>query len=263
MAKTKKASNKAHKMTAKEVYLHAIAMTKKKGGSSGGSGAGVKKPSIRKPRQPVSELQKKVMRANRILNNARKRLEEGGKYGNELMARSLHFAELEIQKIYGEGAEGFSIKGMTEEQLQRIEKAVDDILSRKTLTVKGQQEMKRNSLEGFYGKPYEEITAKERRMFDMLLSSGILDKVKEIAFVHTSMLNAAEMIAPEMSAKKTVEAISDWVNNVDGAREGAGNGEVTGNFYDYIHEKYIKELEARQIREQKKQERAERRSNMV
>lgn len=250
-------SKSAKKMTAKEVYLHAISMVRKKGKSAGsGAGAG-KAPKPRKPREPLSELQKKVMRVNRILNNARKRIEEGDKYGNELMARSLHFAELEIEKIYGEGATGFSISGMDEEQQARVEKVIDDILSRKTLTVKGQQEMKRNSLVGFYNKPYEEITPKERRMFQLLLANGVLDKVKEIAFVHTSMLNAAEMIAPEMSASKTVKVITDWVNNKDGAREGAGNGEVTGNFYDYIHARYIKELEAKQKREEKKANKTE------
>lgn len=192
------------------------------------------------------DLQLKVMRANKIINAARKRVAEGGDYGTALMEQALEFAEKQIEFIHGKGATGFSLSGLSESQLDILTVAVEDVLSRKTLTKKGMIDVERKSMVGFFGKPFNRITNKEKRMFRILVKNGTLDKVKEISFIHTSMLNSAQLIAPKMSAEEMVSTVEDWVNNKDGAREGAGSGEAKGNFYDYIRARYLREIKNRQ-----------------
>ena len=212
-----------------------------------------KKPLIRKRKgtkpgqgaKPSKELSKKVGQANRMLNQARKRI-KAKKPFYKSMSKSVQFMDKVLHKIYGKKVKTFSTKDVTEAQLQQIESAIDEMLKSPTMTVKGQKEIRDRSLVGFYRKPLDEITNKERRIFDTLVDNGVLDKVKEIAFVHTSILNAALLIAQDMSADKTAQAITDWVNNKDNAREGAGTDTATGNFYDYIHARYIEQAEAGQ-----------------
>lgn len=233
------------KLTAKQVFLKAQKEARERNPIPKPKRPLIRKRKGTKPGQgakPTKELSKKVGLANRILNAARKRVTQKKKYYKS-MDKSVQFMDKVLNRIYGKQVKTFSTKDITEAQLQQIEAAIDEMLASPTMTVKGQKDIRNKSLVGFYRKPLEEITAKERKIFDTLLDNGVLDKVKEIAFVHTSILNAALMIAPDMSADKTAQAITDWVNNKDGAREGAGTDTATGNFYDYIHARYTGETE--------------------
>lgn len=213
------------------------------------------------PKQPVNysrDLTLKAARANRLINAARKRLKEDiakGTYDRRTK-RAVDFAKKEIESIYGKGAEGFKLKGMTDHQIQQIESAIDRVLAAKALTKKGLQEVKQKQLEGFYGKPYKEITKEEREIFDYLLESGTLEKVKEIDYRYEALAPAI-MDADGMPKEEIQKSIYNWVNNVGKVREQAQQtgrvifktfdpetGEIkespreVASLYDYVSQRY-------------------------
>lgn len=192
-----------------------------------------------------------VARANRILKAARQRVAEGGKYSKE-MEGAVDFASKKVRAVMGSRAESLKLSGASITKKERILETARGIVESKKLTVSGIQATNKKAISRFYGKSYNEITQKEKDVFYALRDSGTLHKISEIAYLHSSIAGAAIQIAPNLSAEKIVEALTDYVNNkiIPGVSKEGTDGEIKGvresvAFYDYLYERYIKQDKTR------------------
>lgn len=192
-----------------------------------------------------------VARANRILKAARQRVAEGGKWARE-MENAVEFAGKKVAAVEKGKREYLKLSGKTETEKERVLEAARGILESKRLTVKGVQEVNKKSIAAFYGKKYGEVTEDEKRVFYQLRDNGMLDKIKEIAIMHTSAVGATFRMAPKLKPDQVVEALTDYVNNkvVPGVSAETGGelkgvrdtftGEDNGGYYDYLQKRYFR-----------------------
>lgn len=174
------------------------------------------------------ELQLKVARANRLIELERQRQITGEILGDAVQmkqkewgATALHFAQKEIRSIFGPGAEKFTLKGATEAQIRKTEAAVERVLDSKMLTKKGRAEQARSNTAAFFRKDPGEVTHDDMELLSKLDSSGLLDKMKELGFQYSHILESLDMVMVKqkenraLTVDEKIEIIQQMVSHAD------------------------------------------------
>lgn len=180
------------------------------------------------------ELAQKVSRANRIISRERERqatAETLQEIGAEVKLQrlgwgktALKFAEKEIEKIFGKGAEAFTLKDATPEQIAKIEEAVERVLESPMLTEKGRREFARENTARFFRKDPEDVTRREMNLLAALDNSGLLDKMKDLGMQYDILFDALQQGSDfanrtDISLQDKVNFLDALVNNKNGFQE--------------------------------------------
>ena len=183
-----------------------------------------------------------IARANRILKAARQRVAGGEKYA-PAMRTALKFANKKVKNALGGRGSYLKTTGLSQTKINKILDVARGITESKYLTIKGIRETEKKQLSRFYSKDISEVTAKEKEVFLTLRDTGVLEKIREVAYMHSSLAGAAMEIAPKLDAGQVVEALTDYVNNRVMPEVGQGNKDLGVrerlSFHDYIYERYI------------------------
>ena len=181
------------------------------------------------------ELQKKIRKANRRIEKERQRqiaaeviAEASGEPVKLKMGEwgkvALNFAQKEIEKIYGKGAERFSLEGISEDMIADLEAAVDRVLRSPMLTEEGRMEQAKANTANFFHKDPSEVTRREMNLLSRLDETGLLDKMKELNMNYSAVFDSLEMGSDfanrkDISLTDKVNFLDALVNNTNGFQE--------------------------------------------
>ena len=173
-----------------------------------------------------------VARANRILKAAMQRA-LGGSEGGEEMEKAVVFATKKVQSVMGADQDFLKLSGADEEKVRDIIEVATYITESKRLTLKGLKEQAKNQLEGFYGKPEDQITKDQKELFMKARDSGLLSKLVEIGLNYEQVLGIQEVYYDKKaSVQRIYGALHDYVNNTNGVRESYGS------IYDFLSARF-------------------------
>lgn len=181
-------------------------------------------------------LQAKINEANKRIQKERERQiaaevisEESGEPINlkrgEWGKKALTFAEKELARLYGKGADAFTMEGIeTEEQKESLNAALDRVLASKMLTEKGRREQAKIATANFFGKDPSEVTRKEMNLLARLDQTGLLDKMKELNMQYSILFDALELGSnfanrSDIELKDKIAFLDAFVNNKNGFQE--------------------------------------------
>lgn len=170
------------------------------------------------------ELQKKIRKANRRIEKERQRqiaaeviAEASGEPVKLKMGEwgkvALNFAQKEIEKIYGKGAERFSLEGISEDMVSDLELALDRVLRSPMLTEQGRLEQAKSNTANFFHKDPSEVTRREMNLLSRLDETGLLDKMKELNMNYSAVFDSLE-IGSDFANRKDI-SLTDKVNFLD------------------------------------------------
>ena len=181
------------------------------------------------------ELQKKIRKANRRIEKERQRqiaaeviAEASGEPVKLKMGEwgkvALNFAQKEIEKIYGKGAERFSLEGISEDMVSDLELALDRVLRSPMLTEQGRLEQVKANTANFFHKDPSEVTRREMNLLSRLDETGLLDKMKELNMNYSAVFDSLEMGSDfanrkDISLTDKVNFLDALVNNTNGFQE--------------------------------------------
>ena len=181
------------------------------------------------------ELQKKIRKANRRIEKERQRqiaaeviAEASGEPVKLKMGEwgkvALNFAQKEIEKIYGKGAERFSMEGISEDMVSDLELALDRVLRSPTLSEQGRLEQAKANTANFFHKDTSEVTRREMNLLSRLDETGLLDKMKELNMNYSAVFDSLEMGSDfanrkDISLTDKVNFLDALVNNTNGFQE--------------------------------------------
>ena len=181
------------------------------------------------------ELQKKIRKANRRIEKERQRqiaAEVIAEYSGEPVKLkmgewgkvALNFAQKEIEKIYGKGAERFSLEGISEDMVSDLELALDRVLRSPMLTEQGRLEQAKANTANFFHKDPSEVTRREMNLLSRLDETGLLDKMKELNMNYSAVFDSLEMGSDfanrkDISLTDKVNFLDALVNNTNGFQE--------------------------------------------
>lgn len=178
------------------------------------------------------DLLLKVARANRLIELEKQRQITGEILGDAVQmkqkewgATALHFAQKEIKAIFGEDADKFKLKGATEAQIRKVEAAVERVLDSKMLTKSGRKEMIKTNTAAFFRKDPSEVTSSDMELLSKLDSTGLLDKLKELGYQYSHLLEALDMAKVEkreersLTVDEKIDIIRQIVNNAGSVEE--------------------------------------------
>lgn len=189
--------------------------------------------------------------ANRLMNAERKRQDIGGVAATEAGKIALHYAERELERIYGfdAGVQALSLAGVEDErQVQKILEAADRITGSKMLTVKGRKEAYEKGMETFFqveerGTPvtyeekqlYAELTRTRvsRRKGDKGTEYTLFDRLKEFQGgyeVGTIKDAVNKMVENDISSEEITELIKEYIFSQSKKQKPTG-------IYDYLGRK--------------------------
>lgn len=161
------------------------------------------------------DLQLKVARANRILNEAYRR-QRFGKVKAAEEKTALKFTEKELRGIYGKGAKKFRLSGINSKKvISQIERALENVLGKSALTIKGRKEVERRRKEGFFRGT--DLSRKERdKIWDYLMNSDspLLKKAEELGYKYDEVVDAFNTITSGgMSVDNAGDAMLQYIEN--------------------------------------------------
>lgn len=191
-----------------------------------------------------------VAQANRRIAQEAKRQEAGGAQATEAGAVALHYAQKELDHIYGynSGVEKLSLKGETDPQrIADIVEAATRITESKMLTVSGRKEAHQKAMASFFDVDRGEITAEQRSLYEELtrvrtsyrkkdkgVSYSLFDRLKEFAGGYNagSIKDAVQMMVENgLSSEDITKTIRNYI------RKNAPKVEAE-SIYDYLADKY-------------------------
>lgn len=191
-----------------------------------------------------------VAQANRRIAAEARRQDVGGADATEAGAIALHYAQRELDAIYGfnSGVEKLSLKGETDpRRIEKIVEAAERITSSKMLTVSGRKEAYTKSMESFFDTDRGKITEEQRLLYDELtrvrtsyrkkdkgVSYSLFDRLKEFAGGYDvgSIKDAVQMMVENgISSEEITKTLRNYV------RKNAPKMQAE-SIYDYLEEKY-------------------------
>lgn len=185
-----------------------------------------------------------VAQANRRIAQEAKRQEAGGEQATEAGKVALHYAQKELEHIYGynAGVQKLSLTGETDPaRIADIIEAATRITESKMLTVSGRREARQKAAASFFGVDRGKLTAKQTKIFKALTEAkgpggNVFDKLKENAagYAAGSIKDAVQqMVENDLTSAQITEAIQEYANKVSTAA-----GAYNQSIYDYLAEKY-------------------------
>ena len=184
-----------------------------------------------------------VAQANRRIAQEAKRQEAGGAQATEAGAVALHYAQKELDHIYGynSGVEKLSLKGETDPQkIADIVEAAKRITESKMLTVSGRKEARQKAMASFFGVDRGLITAKMSKIYKALTESAgggnVFEKLREnpAGYAAGTIQNAIQqMVENDLTSDQITEAIQSYAEQVSRSA-----GQYTQSIYDYLEETY-------------------------
>ena len=161
------------------------------------------------------KLQLDVARANRILNEAFRR-QRFAKVKSSEEKTALSFSQKELEKIYGRGAKKFRLSGIkSQKTIERIQRAVENVLGRSALTIKGRKEVENRRKEGFFRGSGMDKKTKDK-IWDYLINSDspLLKKAEELGYKYDEIIDAFHnLTSGGMSVKNAGDAMLDYIEH--------------------------------------------------
>ena len=154
------------------------------------------------------QLQLEVARANRILKAAEQRI-KSGKASPE-MKLAVRMTKKEIRKLYGKQIGKFKLSGIKSEgKIKDIERVIDRVLHRKTLTIKGQEVEERRKSAFFQNSGItDEETQSKIWGYLMYGDNNLLTKAKELGYKYEEVIDAFNTLSAEgLDVKKSGELL--------------------------------------------------------
>ena len=191
-----------------------------------------------------------VAQANRRIAAEAKRQDLGGANATEAGAVALHYAQKELDAIYGfnSGVERLSLKGETKpERIKQIIEAAERITSSKMLTVTGRREAHEKSMASFFNVERGEVTEEQRALYEELVrvktsrrkkdkgaQYSLFDRLKEFAGGYNtgSIKDAVQMMVEnDIDTAEITRTLREYImKNAPKVH--------AESIYDYLEEKY-------------------------
>ena len=188
-----------------------------------------------------ADMVQMVAQANRRVAQEAKRQEAGGPEATQAGAVALHYAQRELDAIYGynSGVEKLSLKGETDpERIKQIIEAAERITGSKMLTVSGRKEAEQKAIASFFGVPRGKITAKQKQIYRALTKDGgggnVFDKFKESAggYMTGTIKDAVQlMVENGLTTQQITDTIKAYADKTAAEQQAE-------SIYDYLADKY-------------------------